>query len=105
MVIVLGWAMRRASPALEMTDSQRRVLEKLARSKTAPHREVTGAKALLLAAEGVATTAIAAQLGVSPASVASWRERFAADGLAMFGRIREGRGRKPRISAEKVEQI
>jgi hypothetical protein len=97
--------MRAASPALEMTDGQRHILEKLARSNKAPHREVTRAKALLLAAEGVANTAISAQLGVSPASVAAWRERFAAEGLARFGRVREGRGRKPQISAEKVEAI
>jgi transposase len=97
--------MRAASPALEMTGSQRQILEQLARSKKAPHREVTRAKALLLAADGVATTTIAAQLEVSPASVTSWRERFAADGLAKFGRVREGRGRKPQISAEKVEAI
>jgi len=97
--------MRAASPALEMTDSQRQILEKLARSNKAPHREVTRARALLLAADGPANTAIAAQLGVSPASVTCWRERFAREGLAKFGRVREGRGRKPQISAEKVEAI
>ena len=88
-----------------MTDSQREVLESLARSRTAPQREVTRAKALLLAADGVATTAIAGGLGVSPASVTAWRERFAADGLAKFARVREGRGRKPSIGAEKVAAI
>jgi transposase len=97
--------MRPAVPALQITEAQRDVLEKLARSRTAPHREVTRAKALLLAAGGVANTAAAARLGVSPASVAAWRERFAAEGLAKLGRVRAGRGRKPRISAEKVEAI
>jgi transposase len=53
----------------------------------------------------VANTAIAAKLGVSPASVTAWRERFAGEGLARFGRVRAGRGRKPSISAEKVEAI
>ena len=97
--------MRSASPALPMTDGQREVLESLARSRTAPQREVTRAKALLLAADGVATTAIAGGLGVSPASVTAWRERFAAGGLAKFARVREGRGRKPSIGAEKVAAI
>ena len=36
-----------------MTDGQREILESLARSRTAPHREVTRAKALLLAARGL----------------------------------------------------
>jgi transposase len=97
--------MRPASPALPMTDGQREVLESLARSRTAPQREVTRAKALLLAADGVATTAIAGGLGVSPASVTAWRERFAADGLARFARVGEGRGRKPSIGAGKVAAI
>ena len=97
--------MRPATPALPMTDGQREILESMARSRTAPQREVTRAKALLLAGDGVATTAIAAGLGVSPASVTAWRERFAGDGLARFARVREGRGRKPQIGAEKVAVI
>jgi len=88
-----------------MTDGQREILEDLASSRTAPHREVVRAKALLLAGQGVATTAIASRLGVSAASVTSWRTRFGTDGLAKFGRVREGRGRKPSISAEQVEAI
>jgi len=88
-----------------MTESQHAILERVAASQTAAHREVTRAKALLLAEEGVANTAIAARLGVSPSSVVAWRSRFAEDGLAKFGRVRQGRGRKPSIPAEKVEVI
>ena len=97
--------MRPPTAALVMTDGQREILEDLASSRTAPHREVIRAKALLLAGQGVATTAIASRLGVSAASVTSWRTRFGTDGLAKFGRVREGRGRKPSISAEQVEAI
>jgi homeodomain-containing protein len=42
---------------------------------------------------------------VSPASVKAWRDRFAGEGAAKLGRVRRGRGRKPTISAEKVEAI
>ncbi len=52
---------------------------------------MTRAKALLLAGDGLANTAIAALLGVSPASVAAWRERLAAEGLAKLSRVRPGR--------------
>ena len=97
--------MRRPSPALSITESQHAILERLAASQTAVHREVTRAKALLLAEEGVANTAIAARLDVSPSSVVAWRSRFAEDGLAKFGRVRKGRGRKPSIPPEKVELI
>jgi transposase len=88
-----------------MTDGQREILESLGRSGTAPHREVLRARALLLAADGVPNTWIAEQVGVTVVTVREWRERFAAEGLARFGRVRPGRGRKPTIPAEKVAEI
>jgi transposase len=86
-------------------DGQRSILEKLAKSRTAPHREVARARALLMAAEGIANTAIAAQLLVSPASVTAWRARFVEEGVAKIGRVRAGRGRKPTIPKETVDEI
>jgi len=97
--------MRPAAAALPLAEGQREVLQKLARSRTAKHRDVQRARALLLAADGVANTRIAAQLGVSPTSVVNWRARFSTDGLKLFGPIRKGRGRKPSIAAEKVAEI
>jgi DNA-binding NarL/FixJ family response regulator len=55
--------------ALVMSDGQRETLLVLPWSRTAQHRQVARARALLLAAEGVANTPIAAQVGVSPATV------------------------------------
>src|ERR1039458_9354553 len=97
--------MRAASPPLVVTGGQRQILERLAASQSAPHREVTRAKALLLAAEGVANTAIGAQLGVSPTSVVGWRRRFESDGVTKFAQVHKGRGRKPSIPADKVDEI
>src|SRR4051794_42444 len=90
---------------MSLTDGQREVLERLGASRTAPHREVQRAQALLLAADGVANTWIAEQVGVSVVTVREWRDRFGAEGLARFGKVREGRGRKPTIPAEKVAEI
>jgi transposase len=97
--------MSKPVPALAMTDGQREVLESLARSQSAPHREVVRAKALLMAADGVANATIAAAVSVSPATVANWRTRFAGDGLVKFGQVREGRGRKPSIPDATLERI
>lgn len=94
-----------AAKPLEMTDSQREILESLGRSQTAPHREVQRAQALLLAGDGVANTWIAEQVGVSVPTVRAWRSRFAAEGLARFGRVRPGRGRKASIPAAKIAEI
>jgi transposase len=97
--------MRAATPALLVTDEQRSVLEKLIRSRTAPHRDVLRARALLMAADGFANTRIASEVQVSPATVAAWRERFSEDGLKNFSAVRSGRGRKPSIPAREVEEI
>jgi transposase len=97
--------MRAPTPALPVTDEQRSVLEKLIRSRAAPHRDVQRARVLLMAADGFANTRIAGEVHVSPATVAAWRERFAANGLQNFSELRPGRGPKPSIPAERVEEI
>jgi transposase len=97
--------MRSPTAVLPLAEGQREVLVKLARSQTARHRDVQRARALLLAADGVANTRIGAELGVSPTSVHNWRERFSVEGLRGIGVVRAGRGRKPSIPAEKVQAI
>ena len=97
--------MRLPSPPLAVSDEQRLVLEKLVRSQTAPHRDVQRARVLLMAADGFASTQIAEEVQVSPTTVTRWRERFSAVGLKEFSGVRPGRGRKPSIPREKVEEI
>ena len=88
-----------------MSDGQRETLEVLARSRTAPHREVQRARALLLAGDGMANTAIAAQVGATVKTVRAWRERFVGEGLVKFAQVKEGRGRKATIPQAKIEEI
>ena len=97
--------MRKPSPRLDMSDSEKEILETLSKSHIASHREVVRAKALLLAGQGIANTAIGLQLGISPSTVVTWRSRFAKDGLAHFAMVLPGRGRKPQIPDEKIEAI
>src|SRR6478609_3602146 len=96
--------MRRPVPALLVSPGQREILESVARSPSAPHREVVRARALLMAADGLANTAIAAALSVSPAAVSGWRTRCAEEGLVQFAQVREGRGRKKTIPQEKIAE-
>ena len=81
------------------------MLESLARSQSGPHREVVRARALVMAADGLANTAIAAALSVSPASVSSWRVRFSEEGLVKLGQVRKARGRKRTIPQAKIDEI
>jgi transposase len=90
---------------LKVTKPQREVLATLSRSQTAAHRDVQRAQALLMASDGFATTRIAKDLGVSPATVTRWREGFDRDGLKASVKVRPGRGRKPSIGPEKVAEI
>ena len=97
--------MRLATPPMPLSDGQREVLGALAKSQVAAHRDVQRARALLLAADGLASTQIAARVEVSPATVKAWRDRFLRDGLTAFGGVRPGRGRKPSISPQQVAEI
>jgi len=97
--------MNRTAAPLVMSAGQREALRVLARSSTAAHRQVQRAKVLLMAADGVANSQIATTVGVTPMTVRSWRTRFTQEGLATFAVVREGRGRKPGISPEQIEEI
>lgn len=88
-----------------VTEAQREVLEALSVSRTAAHREVQRARVLLLAADGVANTQIAARLGVTAMTVRSWRTRFEDQGLAKFAKVASWRGRKATIPQEVIDEI
>jgi transposase len=88
-----------------VTESQRQVLEALSVSRTAAHREVQRARVLLLAADGVANTVIASRVGVTAMTVRAWRARFTEQGLTKFAKVAAGRGRKPTIAQEVIDQI
>jgi transposase len=90
---------------LAMTVEQRAELETIARSTSRPYREVRHAKAVLMAADGVANAEIAKRVGVGRASVLAWRSRFETDGVERIGRVAKGRGRKRTISQEAIEAV
>jgi transposase len=96
---------RPAAPALPVTSAQREVLERIARSSTAAHREVVRAQVLLDAAHGTANAEIAKRHPVSVVTVRAWRTAFAAEGLTDWGEVKKGRGRKPSISEDTIARI
>ena len=94
-----------AAAPLAISAGQRQTLMALGRSSTEQHRRVQRARALLLAADGLANSVIAERLEVSRATVLTWRQRFEAEGLRRFGEVREGRGRRPVISDATIAEI
>src|SRR3954468_15864931 len=67
---------------VEIPEADRRELQRRARSKGAPAREVERARIVLLAAEGVSGKQIAARVGCAEPTVVTWRRRYAEHGLA-----------------------
>jgi transposase len=96
---------RQPAPALKLSKKERSALEDMARSTSLPHRAVREAKGLLLAGDGMANTRIAAEVGVVRSTVIQWREHFERDGIDWVGKVREGRGPKPVISQERIDQM
>lgn len=98
-IVAIVAAMAQApAPPLPIADKDRGRLRKLAEANEAP-RTARQARALLLAAEGQPNSAVANAVGVSRSTVIAWRRRWTDDGLAGVGKVRPGRGRKPRGAA------
>jgi transposase len=95
----------RVAPVVLLIPEQRRMLEGYARGRRVPVRLVQRSQALLLAAEGKRNIEIAEALGVGRDTVAHWRSRFSAHGLAGIERDAPRPGRKPTIDASLTEAI
>jgi transposase len=93
------------APPLVVTDEQRAELSRMARSTVLPHRKVMQAKALLLAADGVANQEIARRVDVDSDTVRRWRARFVVSGAGGVGVIAKGRGRRPSLPAGTVAEV
>src|SRR5258708_40250289 len=96
-----------ASPklvALDLSSRERQVLEAWARRRKTAQALALRSKIVLACAGGAANTQVAESLGVSRATVAKWRSRFAADRLeGLSDEPRPGAPRK--ITDEQVELV
>lgn len=79
---------------LTLRTEDRTVLEQWARSRTRPHRQVQRARMLLGLADGKTLAAVGAAVGATHDTVAAWRDRYLAEGLAGL-EDRPRRGRPP----------
>ena len=75
-----------------LSDEERRTIDNLAHSRTAPARQVERAKIIGLAAQGLRVPAIAQRVGLHEQTVRDWLQRFNAQGLpGLSDRPRPGR--------------
>ena len=85
----------RVGCAIALTDAEREQLERWARGRRTAVRLAERAQMILLAADGKQNKQIAAEVGVDRLTVARWRNRFAARGLAGIEKDAPRGGRKP----------
>jgi transposase len=97
--------MTRAIECLEVSEVQRRELERLINATTTPQRVVRRARIVLVRAEGRTQLATAAELGVSRPAVIRWERRFSALGVEGLLKDAAGRGRKPSIPEAKRAKL
>jgi transposase len=74
--------MRRAETVITLSEQEREQSEAAVRMRPPSQRDVQRARLALPAAEGMANTAIAREVGLSRARVVVWRQRFARERLA-----------------------
>ena len=96
--------MRRACE-ITLTDGDRSTLERWSRGRSTEARLVERARIVLLAADGRENKGIAAELGITRATVARWRDRFAAAGVAGIEKDAPRGGRPPRTRDEVAKKI
>jgi transposase len=84
----------RPAPALVLREGDRSELERLTRSSSVRAGLAQQARIVLLAAEGITNTEIAARCSVIRQTVVTWRSRYLAGGLA--GLDDEARSGRPR---------
>lgn len=89
---------------ISLTEVERAELEGLARSTKSEHRMRQRAQIVLLAAQGLATRAVARRVGCTTGTASKWRVRYAARRLAGLDETGD-RGAEPKYTAESDRRI
>ncbi len=88
----------------ELTEAERRKIDKLSHSRTAPARQVERAKIVLYASQGQRAPAIAKELSLDGRTVRDWIKRFNQSGLAGLGDAPR-QGRPATYTPEQVAEV
>ncbi len=91
--------------ALSVSRDDVELLESWVRASSTPQSIAVRANIVLMAAEGISNSRIAADLNVSRPTVILWRNRYTEGGVNALAVDKEGRGRKSSIPADTVARI
>ncbi len=95
----------RIAPRIELTQRERKTLQRWSRGRSTPARLVMRAKIVLSAADGMQNKDIAVELETSRKTVGLWRARFAAERLAGIEQDAPRGGRMPTVRAKFEAEI
>ena len=93
-----------AATIVTLTPEERQVLEAMAGSRKAEARMRDRARIVLLASAGMASRAIAREVGCWPGTVSKWRVRYANDRMAGLSETGD-RGNEPKYSPAHGQRI
>ena len=80
--------------SIVLSEVEREELERIGRSRSAPHSLVRRVQIIMASADGEPNVSIAARLGVSHPTVCHWRKKWFKQGLVgLYGEARPGRPR------------
>lgn len=88
-----------------LPDADRGLLERWARSRSAPFKLVLRSRIVLMVHSGVSMAATAKALSTTPRTVRLWCRRYELEGAESLRHEAPGRGRRAGLSAETVERI
>lgn len=85
---------------IELASDEREILEQVARSFAAPHRDVVRAQTILLLAKGMSVSSVGRQVGLARRIVCKWGDRFIRRRLRGLDDAPRS-GRPPRFSPDR----
>jgi hypothetical protein len=95
---------RHAMP-VTLSESDRQELERWLNAHRTPQQVAQRCRIVLAAATGQRDKDIAETMNINFKTVALWRQRFVTEGPDCLWEVAPGRGRKPQLTADKIEEV
>src|SRR4030043_2374523 len=97
--------MSRHAMQVTISESDHWELERWVSAHRTPQQVAQRCRIILAAAKGQQDKEIAQSMEINPKTVALWRQRFFKEGPDCLWEVAAGRGGKPQVSGDKIEDI
>ena len=97
--------MARNAIQVTLSDTDSQELKRWVGAHRTPQQVAQRCRIILAAAAGTQDKDIAKSMKINYKTVALWRKRFCSEGPDCFWEVAAGRGRKPQLTAEKIEEV